>query len=110
MKRVMKLLGVGMQPADVLAQFFHVLGVLRNRLGTLPQPIMLRAERRLLGRERIMLGAKIVLLHPWRDDRDGRRPVDYFSRTRVPRTFWLLSALRKSGTLGATSSKYDENS
>ena len=63
MKRVMKLLGVGMQPADVLAQFFHVLGVLRNRLGMVPQPIMLHTERRVLGRERIMLGAKIVLLH-----------------------------------------------
>jgi len=59
----MKLLGVGMQPADVLAQFFHVLGVLSDSHGMLPQPIVLRAESRLLGRERIMLGAKIVLLH-----------------------------------------------
>ena len=32
----------------------------------------------------------------------------YFSRTRVPRIFWLLSALRKFGTRRSISSKYDD--
>ena len=59
----MKLLGVCSQPTNVLAQFLHVLGVPRKGLRMLRQPIMLRDERRLLGCERIMLGAKIVLLH-----------------------------------------------
>ena len=33
----------------------------------------------------------------------------YFSRTRVPRIFWLLSALRKLGTSRSISSKYDDS-
>src|SRR5262249_8596372 len=33
----------------------------------------------------------------------------YLSRTRVPRIFWLLSALRKFGTSRSISSKYDDN-
>ena len=33
----------------------------------------------------------------------------YFSRTRVPLIFWLLSVLRKSGTSRSISSKYDDS-
>src|ERR1017187_2564631 len=33
----------------------------------------------------------------------------YFSRTRVPLIFWLLSVLRKSGTMRSINSKYDES-
>src|SRR5438874_4337856 len=33
----------------------------------------------------------------------------YFSRTRVPRIFWLLSALRKLGTSRSMSSKYEDS-
>ena len=47
-----------------------------------------------------------------RSDGDRRLPltrVGYFSSTRVPRIFWLLSALRKSGTSRSISSKYDDS-
>src|SRR5689334_648976 len=33
----------------------------------------------------------------------------YLRRTRVPRIFWLLSALRKFGTRRSISSKYDDS-
>jgi hypothetical protein len=33
----------------------------------------------------------------------------YFKRTRVPLIFWLLSALRKSGTMRSINSKYDDS-
>ena len=33
----------------------------------------------------------------------------YFSRTRVPLIFWLLSALRKFGTSRSISSKYEDS-
>src|SRR3989442_1896433 len=36
-----------------------------------------------------------------------RRAPPYLRRTRVPLIFWLLSALRKSGTMRSISSKYD---
>ena len=35
--------------------------------------------------------------------------VRHLSRTRVPRIFWLLSALRKFGTSRSISSKYDDS-
>src|SRR5437867_12833656 len=45
---------------------------------------------------------------PARMNSHGQRPR-YFSRTRVPRIFWLLSALRKLGTSRSMSSKYEDS-
>ena len=45
---------------------------------------------------------------PGRHDQTGGMNL-HFSRTRVPRIFWLLSALRKFGTRRSISSKYDDS-
>jgi len=41
-------------------------------------------------------------------DGNAHGPV-YFSKTLVPRIFWLLSVPRKSGTMRSINSKYEDN-
>jgi len=48
----------------------------------------------------------VSFAHAWRT-RAGH--ANYFSSTRVPRTFWLLSVLKKFGTRRSISSKYEDN-
>src|SRR5689334_4714129 len=43
------------------------------------------------------------------DERARIEPDGHLSSTRVPRIFWLLSALRKFGTSQSISSKYDDS-
>src|SRR3954469_1734943 len=50
--------------------------------------------------------------HHWNGDEQRARIEGgdrHLSRTRVPRIFWLLSALRKFGTSRSISSKYDDS-